>query len=290
LGTAALGVAAVLQLGFVVGTAVGATPTKPGRIVSLNVCADQLLLTLADRSRIASLTFLAADPSSSAMAEAARGLPTNRGRAEEVLAYNPDLVLAGSTAATPTVQFLKRLGHKVVVVPLAQTLAHIPRNIRSVAKAIGEEARGKRLVARFENDLAQLTRKPPGRPRPRVLLLGPAGVTSGAGTLAGAVMEAAGWDNVGKGFGLMGVGRIPLETALSTRSDLMILSSLTEDYPSLAAGYLAHPALDRANRDRKVIRIYHHIWACGTPHVLGAVRRLSRIRDRLTANNRRPQP
>ena len=59
-----------------------ASPLKPKRIVSLNLCTDQLLLTLGLRSRIVSLTFLAADPSASAMAEAARGIATNRGRAE----------------------------------------------------------------------------------------------------------------------------------------------------------------------------------------------------------------
>jgi iron complex transport system substrate-binding protein len=289
LGAAVLSIAAVLLLGFG-GAATGASPQKPGRIVSLNVCTDQLLLSLADRERIVSLTFLAADPSASAMAKAARGFPVNRGRAEEVLALDPDLVLAGSTAATPTVQLLKRLGHRVVVVPLATTLAHIPRNIRAVAKAIGEDKRGERLVTRFENDLRRITSGPRKEPHPRVILLGPGGVSSGAGSLAGAVMEAAGWANAGKALGLAGVGRIPLETALASRARLVILSSLTEEHPSLAAAYLGHPALTRAFKGRTVIRMYHHRWACGTPQVLGAVRRLARIRERLSGREGRSAP
>ena len=137
MGTAAASAVVALFLAGLAGPKAEASSPKPRRIVSLNLCTDQLLLTLGIRSRIASLTFLAADPSASAMAEAARGFPTNRGRAEEVLALNPDLILAGSTAATPTVQLLKRLGHRVVVVPHANTLADIPRNIRTVAKAVG---------------------------------------------------------------------------------------------------------------------------------------------------------
>ncbi len=35
---------------------------KPRRIVSLNLCTDQLVVLLADREAIASVTFLAADP------------------------------------------------------------------------------------------------------------------------------------------------------------------------------------------------------------------------------------
>ena len=288
-GAAVLAAAALLHFGMVVGPA-NAAPPKPQRIVSLNVCTDQLLLMLRVRSRIASLTFLAADPSASAMATAARGLPTNRGRAEEVLALSPDLVLAGSTAATLTVQLLRRLGRRVVVVPLANTLGDIPSNIRAVAKAIGEEGRGERLVARFRSDLNNITIRTGAKPRPRVILLGPGGVSSGAGTLAGAVMEAAGWANVGKGLGLTGVGRIPLETALASRSRLLILSSLTDEHPSLAAGFLTHPALSQAFKGHKVIRIRHHLWACGTPHVLVAIRRLARMRDRLTAREGRVKP
>ena len=32
---------------------------KPGRVMSLNICTDQMLLALAPESRIASLTFMA---------------------------------------------------------------------------------------------------------------------------------------------------------------------------------------------------------------------------------------
>ena len=58
---------------------------KPARIVSMNVCADQLLLLLADREQIASLSFLATDISTSMMTEEAAGLPQNHGRSEEIL-------------------------------------------------------------------------------------------------------------------------------------------------------------------------------------------------------------
>ena len=57
------------------------------RIVSLNLCADQILVDLVPRERIAAVSHLAADPWSSAVAEKARGIPWTRGKAEEVLAY-----------------------------------------------------------------------------------------------------------------------------------------------------------------------------------------------------------
>ena len=290
-GTAVLAAAALFILGVAAmdDRAMAASP-KPQRIVSLNVCTDQLLLSLADRARIASLTFLAADPSSSAMAAEAKGLATNRGRAEEILPLRPDLVLAGDTAARTTVQLLQRLGHRVVVVPLARTLADIPRNIGAVARAIGEDTRGARLATRFRRDLGRITAQAGVAPRPTAILFGPSGVSSGGDSLAGAVIEAAGWANGARGIGLAGVGRISLETVLGLRPQLLILSTLKKEYPSLANGLLRHPALARRLKGRTVIRIHHHRWACGTPHVLGAIRRLARLRDRLTGGEQRVKP
>ena len=60
---ALLGASAALQAG------------SGGRIVSINLCTDQLLLLLAPRSRIASVSHLAANPLYSAYADRAGGLP-----------------------------------------------------------------------------------------------------------------------------------------------------------------------------------------------------------------------
>jgi iron complex transport system substrate-binding protein len=267
--------------------------SKPRRIASLNVCTDQLLLILGMRKRLVSVTFLAADPSSSAMPEAARGLNLNRGRAEEILPLRPDLVLAGATAATPTVQLLRRLGHRVVVVPLATTLGDIPRNIETVARAVGEGARGKKLIARFNKELKRITAALPAvreNPPPSAMLFGPSGVTSGADSLAGAIITAAGFNNGMTALGLKGVGRVPLETVLAFRPRLLILSSLKVSNPSLAGNLLAHPALGRSFASRAMIRINHHVWACGTPLVLDAIRRLALIRARLVGERRARRP
>ncbi|MGE5360084.1 MAG: hypothetical protein ACM3NQ_13785, partial [Bacteroidales bacterium] len=89
----------------------------PRRIVSLTVCTDQLLLDLVDRDRIAALTYLAVDPTVSMRVEDARGLKGVHWFAEEVLALQPDLVIAQEYSATGAVDMLRRLGFRVVLVP-----------------------------------------------------------------------------------------------------------------------------------------------------------------------------
>src|SRR4029453_1275136 len=75
----------------------GATDSgqKPKRVVSLNLCVDELLLRLADPRNLASATWLARDPANSNVAELAQSIPVNHGLVEEIIPLNPDLVIAG---------------------------------------------------------------------------------------------------------------------------------------------------------------------------------------------------
>ena len=87
-----------------------AAEAKPRRIVSINLCADQLLLMLAGRENIVSLSYFATNPEISYMAEAAHGIPVNHGRSEEILLLRPDLVLTGPFTTRTTAALLRRSG------------------------------------------------------------------------------------------------------------------------------------------------------------------------------------
>ncbi|HEX2724604.1 MAG TPA: ABC transporter substrate-binding protein, partial [Beijerinckiaceae bacterium] len=81
----------------------------PQRIASLNKCADQLLVTLVDATRIASVSPIAADEFAF-LAERLKHLPANFGRGESILISNADLVLAGTFESHVRRQFLARQG------------------------------------------------------------------------------------------------------------------------------------------------------------------------------------
>lgn len=74
----------------------------PARVVSMNVCTDQLAMLVARPGQLHSVSWLAADPAMSVLANEAEGLRLNRGLAEEIFLMKPDLVIAGtfSTRAT----------------------------------------------------------------------------------------------------------------------------------------------------------------------------------------------
>ncbi len=62
----------------------------PRRIVSMNLCADQMVLQLAEPGTVLSVSFLTANPAESPMAHLTDGLVLNRGQAEEAIALDPD--------------------------------------------------------------------------------------------------------------------------------------------------------------------------------------------------------
>src|SRR5690554_6419463 len=63
--------------------------SRPQRIVSTNLCSDQLLLALVDKTRIISVSDLGVDPEYSYYAKKAEGLVTNQALAEEIIRLEP---------------------------------------------------------------------------------------------------------------------------------------------------------------------------------------------------------
>jgi iron complex transport system substrate-binding protein len=206
------------------------------RVVSLNLCTDQLLVLLAPE-KIAALSSLARDPSLSFVAKQAAQLPLVRPYAEAVLRLRPDLVLAAPYGAQTTLALLEARGLPVFRIGLATSFADIRAQIRSVAAALGEAERGEALIAEMDRRLADLPGEDPSRRGPprKALAWEARGYTAGPGTLADAVLRAAGLENASDGR------RIGLEALLAHPPDLLVVAPPAA-YPSLATDLLRHPA------------------------------------------------
>jgi len=249
-----------------------AAQAAPQRVVSVNLCTDQLALMLARPGQLASVTFLARRFESSYMAAQARAIPVNRGRAEEVLALKPDLVLAGTTAATPTVRLLRRLGYRVESFAIARDVAAIRAQVRRMADLLGVPARGEAIVARFDRGLAAGDASPSAAAqRPVALLYQANGLTAGAGTIVDQVLSAAGLRNQASELGLVGFATLPLEEMLWSAPDLLVFSPYAPGTPSLGEAMLAHPALDRFRHRHRVLQVPARLWLCPGPMLTEAI-------------------
>ena len=257
---------------------------KPQRIVSINLCTDQILIDLVPRARIAALSFLARDPSVSAIADEVGDLRLTHGGAEDVLSLRPDLILAGSYTTPATVALLKRLGKRVVIVPLANDLNAIARVVRMIALAVHEKARGEELVARFKARIAALHQRRTGGPRPSVIFYQVSSLAAGAGGLAQAAIEAAGLRNLAADKSLGAGGYLPLETLLTSPPDMIMLGHDIDAYRTVMADNLRHPAFIALMKRRPVVKIRQALLLCGTPRSAGAVEQLARAARSITVH------
>jgi iron complex transport system substrate-binding protein len=252
---------------------------EPQRIVSMNLCTDQLLLLLAPE-RVVSVSMLAADPRASTMAETAARLPLNHGYAEEIIRFEPDLVVAGRYTTRATARLLRKLGYMVLELEPALRLADVPAQLRRLGDAVGESERAARLIAEFDARLEQLTPAPGARPLFADYNMN--GWVSGRGTLMTDIAEAAGLTSLGAELGIEGVRQISLERLLLARPALIVLASRWDDAPALAPQILRHPAFQRLTAQAQVARIAESDSACGLPSSLDAVAALSAARLRLS--------
>jgi iron complex transport system substrate-binding protein len=259
--------------------------SRPQRIVSLDLCADQLLIELVEPGRIAAVTFMAPDPGLSAGWEKARGLAVTRGAAEDVLSRRPDLVLAGQFGVAPTVNLLQRLKVNVVVVPMASDLEGVRAAVRVVAAAVGEAARGEAMVAAFDRRLAQI--KPPlPASAPTAVVYQVGGNVLTGGSLADAALTAAGYRNKAAEYRLTRGGQVPLELLVASPPDLLVLTSAADEYLTVASDNLRHPMLAMLRRQRASIVLPSRLWLCGTPHIAEAVVQLAEMRAKIEAQRR----
>jgi iron complex transport system substrate-binding protein len=257
---------AALALGlWAAGAAALAAAETPSRVVSLNLCTDQLAMLLAPDTLV-SVSSLATDPTSSAMPDAAAAYPANRARAEEVFLLDPDLVLAGIWSEAETVAILRRLGIHVETFPPATTVEEMRAQIARMGALLGREDAADALITGFDADLAALRRDAPDTTAVVYFANGFAGSDS---SLSGEALRAAGIRNLAAEAGYGG-RRLPLELLVLMEPDLIVAGTR---YPgtSRSEAILDHPALKSAIGNRPFVIVPDRDWICGTPAFLDAV-------------------
>lgn len=251
------------------------------RVASTNLCTDQLVLSLADASQIVTLSWLSADAQESVLPRAAAHYPLNYGTAEELLRFEPDVVVGGEYTRRFALSLIERLGTRVVTVEPADDIDGIARNLRTVGAAIGRQRRAEQLVAALRARAAEIAARAPADP-PGAVVVRPGGYTVGGGSLAHELMTLAGLENVAAEQGLNRWGSLSVETLLRSRPDLLVLVDYHRASPSLANSVFRHPALEAVTRRTPTVRVEAAGFACGMPQSLDAAVTLQTAARRVT--------
>jgi iron complex transport system substrate-binding protein len=266
--------------------ALAATPaaaalSKPQRIMSLNVCTDLLLLQIAPRARIASVTFMAPDGASVLFPGRAAGIALNHGRAEDVINAKPDLILDSGLGAPLTRTMARRVGARVVEVKDANSFADIRDIVRQVGDAVGEPDRAAALIRQMDATLADLAAHPPAR-RLRVVAWSGGSAVPGKGSLTDAIITAAGATNIAAQPG-HAESSFGVEELLIAKPDALLYGGATLGQPSLISDEGQHRVVRQLYAGRR-IRYNDIAHTCGVPQSADSARDLRRALDAL------PQP
>jgi iron complex transport system substrate-binding protein len=248
---------------------------SPQRVVSINVCTDQLAMMLADDGQLISVSHLAFDPRVSAMVAEAASYDINFARAEEIFLMKPDLVIAGAYTARATVEMLRQFDIPVEIFSPAAGIDEIPAKLAQMGAVLHRDAEAEQLITDFNDRLDHLRRDV--ETRPRAALYYANGYTTGDRTLAGQILVAAGFSNIAVEVGYSGGGVLPLELLAMSNPDLIVTG---EKYPgaSRSEAILDHSVVQDISRGTNVGTVTDRDWICGTPFVLRAIKELAQAR------------
>lgn len=240
---------------------------KPQRIASLGLCTDQILLMLADRERIATVTYYAANPAVSYMAAAVGNIPLNRATAEEIIPYHPDMILSTTFASGDAVRMLQTLGYRVELLPLPTTVDGIRNMIMQAGSLLGETEKAQVMVQEMDRKIADAQARNRNKPVPRAIIYSPNGYTIGSGTLENDVLQQAGYRNLASETGVQGFQQISLETLATLHPERVLIDNYAYNQNSLAYMYVNHPALRHLIPEQDRMYVPSQLRDCAGPQV-----------------------
>lgn len=253
---------------------------QPKRVVSVNLCTDQMAMLIADEGQLYSVSYLASDAGSSVLAEQAGKYAINHGLAEEIFLMQPDLVIAGTFSTRTTVDLLRRLGFRVEEFAPENSFADVRANLLRMGAILAREQRAAELVAELDRGLARLAASTVTQKS--VALYYANSYTSGSGTLADAIVKVSGLRNIGDALGFAGTVRLPLELLLLADPDLVVAEDNRYEAPALAQENFIHPAFKAIASGDHTVAVPSKYTICGAPFTLEAARMLQDAARRLS--------
>jgi iron complex transport system substrate-binding protein len=243
------------------------------RIASMNVCTDQLLLSLADASQIVGLSPYARDEWQSWRAGDARKFPQLSGGAEDILMLQPDIVVASLFDKRSTRELLRERGVNLAEFSVPRTMAEVKAQLARMGGITGHADRADAEIARLDA-AARRARAALAHRNERVLPLSRRGWVFGRDSLTGALLQEAGLRNAASELGLTDGGFVSLEAIIALKPDLLLVSEEGDRAEDEGAAFLLHPALERFYPLDKRIVMPERFTVCGGVMLADALDRL----------------
>lgn len=237
----------------------------PKRIVSFNLCSDQLILALADADQIAGLSPYAANPALTVMPAQGARYPRLDWSAESVVAVRPDLVITGPSDR-PTQAMLAALGMPVATIGLVSDIDAAMSEAREIGRWVGHPERGEAMARAIGKAVQRLREASSATPR-TALIVERGGYAAGPQSLAAAMLDVAGLRPPAGGPTGYG-GFVSLEHLLVMKPDVLVLKDAPDAPTDQGALYITHPALRALYPETRRINLPTRYTLCGGPALI----------------------
>ncbi|MEN6413552.1 MAG: ABC transporter substrate-binding protein [Veillonellales bacterium] len=231
---------------------------QPRRIVSLTLGTDEILLGLVPVDRIAALTYLSDDPGICSAAEQANQVPVKiRDSAESVISLQPDLVIIADWMNPALAKSVRDAGIPVYVYKTPNTVAEVKQSVLEISRLVGEEAKGRQIVAGMEEELERVdavVKTIPSDQRQTLVALSFMGAFGSKDSLFDDMCRYAGVVNGAAAVGLTKENTLSKEQIVGINPDVLLLPDWDYDGKRNIEQYRLQVQNDPALQTVKAIR------------------------------------
>jgi iron complex transport system substrate-binding protein len=171
--------------------------------------------------------------------------------AEGILSLEPTVVIGKQAAGPPEViEQVQNAGVPTVIIASSETIEAPNEKIERVATALGlqNDGQAQALDVKVHNEIQaaiDLASQVSDKPSALILLIQEGGVqlVAGGGTVASAMLEAAGATNAGEAAGIMGYQPVTAEALVAAAPDIIVTQALGAEAVGGVDGILALPGV-----------------------------------------------
>lgn len=243
------------------------TPSDLPTVVSLNPCTDAVLARVAAPGQVKAISHYSHDPRGTSMDLAeARRFPATGGTVEEVLALDPDVVVASSFIHPATRTALEDLGVRVETFGIAASVEESLAQVEQLGAVIGRGEQGRALARDIGRDVKAAS---VATPTVSTVLWQPGGIVPGEGALVSDLLRRAGLASHSAARGLGQADFLSLEQVVADPPQLLLIAG--------DSAAQRHPVLAEVEGMR-VARFDPSLLYCGGPTMPKAMARLGEVR------------
>lgn len=253
-----------------------AAAQAPQRVVTVNLCLDQIAMRLAAPGQLVGVSYLARDPRISVLADRAASIPTVRATVESILALRPDLVIFDRDSHATPKRLLRGAGIRILEVPWGASIDDAETIVDRIAVALGRAEIGQALIADMRRQKRLLAWA--GAPVGTAIVLDANRGTAGKGSLMDEILRLAGFRNLAAELGVPAYGRLSLEQVLADQPGLLVVDGAANASPARATEFVDHHALTALAGKSRLLSLPKKLTLCAGPENFEAIRLLAEAR------------